>query len=93
MNEYNPDTHSKPGDTLIEILDVRGISRGDLAMQMMCSIPKIERLLSGEDWITPEIASKLENALSISAHFWVNRELIYREWLSRKPEKKSEKEA
>jgi HTH-type transcriptional regulator/antitoxin HigA len=74
---------SKPGDTIAETLDHIKMSQAELAERMGKTPPKINDLISGKEPITTTTALQLEKVLGIAAQFWLNREALYREKLSR----------
>lgn len=69
---------SPPGDTLAEILSIKGISKPTLALLMNVSFKTINQIIKGKVVITPETAILLEKALEIDAAFWLEREKNYR---------------
>ena len=69
---------SPPGDTLAEILSIKGISKTALARRMEMPIKTINEIINGLVSITPETAILLERALEIDAAFWLEREKNYR---------------
>ena len=74
---------SKPGDTILETLEHIKMSQVELAERMGKTASKINDIISGKEPITVATALQLENVLGIDAQFWLNREIIYREKLSR----------
>ena len=77
------DLLSKPGDTLVEELEHIKMSQAELAIRMGKTPSKINDLISGKEPITVATALQLEKVLGIDAQFWLNRETLYREKLSR----------
>ncbi len=71
-----------PGETLAEQLEQRGMTVAELASRMRTSESYADKLLKGDVFLTVDTARRLENALGIPAHFWLNLEQIYREDLS-----------
>lgn len=67
-----------PGETIIELMDDRKISRAETAKAIDMSISQFNRLLEGTIPVTPRIASKLEKFFGVMAYFWLNLEAIYR---------------
>ena len=67
-----------PGETLVEELEVRGMTQQELAVRMDCSPQVIAEIVRAESAITPEIASALSKALGGSSQFWTNLEEHYR---------------
>lgn len=74
---------SKPGDTILETLEYLKMSQVELAERMGKTPSKINDIISGKEPITVNTALLLEKVLNIDAQFWLNRETIYREKLSR----------
>lgn len=74
---------SKPGDTILETLEHLNMSQAELASRMGKTPSKINDLISGKEPITLNTAFQLEKVLRIDAQFWLNREMLYREKLSR----------
>lgn len=74
---------SKPGDTILETLEYNKMSQIELAQRMGRTPSKINDLISGKEPITVSTALQLEKVFSIDAQFWLNREMLYREKLSR----------
>lgn len=72
---------SPPGDTILETLTENNVTAGDLAEQMGITQVQMDGLIAGKEPITEQIALRLEVALDIPAHFWLNREKLYREKL------------
>lgn len=77
------DLLSKPGDTILETIEHIKMSQAELAERMGKTPSKINDLISGKEPITVATAFQLEKVLGIAAQFWLNREMIYREKLSR----------
>lgn len=79
-NEYQPDYVSPPGDTLLEILEERQISRPGLAKVLGFPLFLLNEIIEGKTPISPEMARRLEKILvKPTAEFWLNRERLYRE--------------
>lgn len=81
--EFQPNWVSPPGDTIAEILEMRGFSFSDLARQLGTSIARAQQLTQGSVEIDQHIAQGLERALGPSAQFWLKREQQYRSDLTR----------
>ncbi|MDB9535667.1 HigA family addiction module antitoxin [Dolichospermum planctonicum CS-1226] len=88
QNRYNPDYVSHPGDTLLEVLEDRGMTQAELAERTGRPKKTINEIIKGKAAITPETALQLERVFNIPASFWNNRERHYREFLAQKEEKK-----
>lgn len=83
VNQYQPNFVSPPGETLLETLQEREISIGELAAKTGIPESAIAEIIGGKAAITPEIALQLERILGIPARFWHNRERHYRDYLAR----------
>jgi HTH-type transcriptional regulator/antitoxin HigA len=82
-NKYMPDFISPPGETLAEILKERKITRAEFANRMGLHKKTINQLIKGKAGITIRIAYKMGLALGVpTAHFWIERERLYRESLA-----------
>lgn len=82
QNQYQSDSVSPPGETLLETLDVIDMSQAELAKRMGYPVNKINEIIQGKVTITTEIALHLEQVLHIPAFFWLKREQHYRESLT-----------
>lgn len=80
-NEYEPDVVSPPRETLRELLQDRSMTQVELAKRMGKTTKAVSDILSDthDVSITPETALQLEQALGLSARFWLSRESAYRE--------------
>lgn len=83
INKDERDLLSKPGDTIVSTLEHIKMSQAELAERMGKTASKINDIISGKEPITMATALQLEKVLGIDAQFWLNRELRYREKLSR----------
>jgi HTH-type transcriptional regulator/antitoxin HigA len=70
---------SAPGDTVMDILEERGMTLSAFAQQMNIPLEQIDQLITGRNPITAEIAQKLQAVLGASDTFWLSRESKYRE--------------
>jgi addiction module HigA family antidote len=89
QNEYVPDVVSPPGETLMEMLEERGMSQAELAERTGRPKKTINEIIKGKATITPATALQLERVLGAPASFWNNREQQYRENLARQAERDS----
>lgn len=69
---------SPPWDTILETLQVIGMSQPQLANILGIGTKRLEGIISGEVPIDLDIANRLEATLSIPAQFWMNRDRNYR---------------
>lgn len=81
--EYRPTTVSAPGETLLDLLDERGLTQAELARRLDRPLKTINEIVKGKAAIVPETALQLERALGVPAGFWLTREARYREWIAR----------
>jgi len=88
-NQYNPDFVTPPGETLLETLEVIGMTQAEFADRTGRPTKTINEIIRGKAAITPETALQFEKVLGVSASFWINREQNYREWCARKKEHSS----
>jgi addiction module HigA family antidote len=88
-NEYLPDVVSPPGETLLEMLEERGMSQAELAERTGRPKKTINEIIKGKATITPATALQLERVLGAPASFWNEREQNYRESLARQAERDS----
>lgn len=72
-----------PGEILQEALEDRGMSQSELARRMGRPTKTINEIVNGRAAITPDTALQLELTLGVSATFWNNLEVAYREHLAR----------
>jgi len=89
QNQYVPDVVSPPGETLLEILEDRGMSQAELAERTGRPKKTINEIIKGKAALTPETAIQLERVLGTPASFWNNREQNFRDWLARQEERKA----
>ena len=83
-NQYEPDAVSPPGDTLQETIDALGMTQAELAERTGRPKKTINEIINGKAAITHESALQFERVLGVPASFWNNRELQYREFLTRR---------
>ncbi len=74
---------SKPGDTILETLEHIKMSQAELAVRMGKTPSKVNDIISGKEPVSVATALQLEKVLGIDAQFWLNREMHYREKLTR----------
>lgn len=85
-NEYHPDAVSPPGETLLETLEIRGMSQAELAERTGRPRKTINEIIKGKAAITPETALQFERVLGVPSRFWNQREQQYREFLAQQQE-------
>ncbi len=72
-----------PGQTIREQIKDRNYTQKEFSIRMDLSEKHISQLLNGQVELTQNVALKLESVLGISARYWNNLEIIYREKLAR----------
>ena len=84
-NTYQPDYAVTPGEVLGHELELRNMSRTELAKRTGLSEKHIIAILKGKGTviITPETALKLERALGMPVEYWLNLEALYQETRAR----------
>jgi plasmid maintenance system antidote protein VapI/Zn-dependent peptidase ImmA (M78 family) len=85
MNDriFEPDWLSAPGGTILDLLEERGMSSNDLAGLLGYSVERTEKLISGKEAITRDVAALLSNQVGGSKKFWLSREMNYRNEVAR----------
>jgi len=66
-----------PGETLIDLLEEKGMTQAELAERMGRPLKTINEIIKGKTSITPETAIQLEGVFSVPAGFWMNLESNY----------------
>lgn len=89
QNQYMPDYVSPPGETLLEVIESKGMSQAELAIRTGRTKKHINAIIKGKASITQESALQLERVLGIPASFWNNSEQHYQEALARVKERKN----
>lgn len=78
-HSFAPDYAIPPGETLREILEMKGITQIELAARTGLTQKTIGLIVKGTGPITYDTAEKLELALDVPASFWNSREAQYNE--------------
>ena len=76
-NNLVPGTLFHPGEYIKDELEARNLSQQQLAGLLQLSKSEVSLLVNGKRNISPAIAIKLEEALGISAEFWMNLQVKY----------------
>ncbi len=82
-NQFEPNYAVPPGATLLETIEVLGMSQSELAQRMGRPTKTVNEIINGKAAITPETALQLEKVVGIPASFWNTAERHYREILAR----------
>jgi HTH-type transcriptional regulator/antitoxin HigA len=85
INQYNPDYAVLPGEVLEYELELRNMSKSELAKRTGLTEKHIIDIIKGRGrvTITPETAIKLERALGMPVEYWLNLEAHYQETRAR----------
>jgi addiction module HigA family antidote len=82
-NRYNPQVAFHPSETLAERLEEMGMGSKEFAIRTGKPEKTISAVLQKKSSITPEMAVQFEHVLKIPAHFWLNKQRSYDEYLAR----------
>jgi len=83
QNQYYPQSRPHPGETLAEKLDEMGMGPKEFALRTGKPEKTIIAIIKGQSSITPDMAVQFENVTRIPAHFWMNHQLSYDEYMAR----------
>lgn len=72
-----------PGETIKELLEDRQMTPEELAFRTNIPGDRLNRILSGQERLSPKYAVKLEPVLGLPASFWNRIEAIYRDNIKR----------
>lgn len=92
-NQYQPQIAFHPGATLEERLEELGMGPKEFAIRSGKPEKTIIAILKGKSSITPEMAVQFEHVLKIPAHFWLNMQRNYDEFIARKERREQLKES
>jgi addiction module HigA family antidote len=81
--QYHPPVAFHPGETLEEKLAELGMGPKEFAVRSGKPEKTVIAILKGKSSITPEMAVQFEHVLKIPAHFWLNMQRNYDEFLAR----------
>lgn len=82
-NQYFPKISFHPGETLSEKLEELCMGPKEFAIRTGKPEKTVIAILKGKSSITPEMAVQFEHVLKIPAHFWINMQRNYDEYLAR----------
>lgn len=89
QNQYFPQSHPHPGETLEEKLQEMDMGPKEFAVRTGKPERTIIAIIKGESSITPDMAVQFENVTKIPAHFWINHQRSYDEYIARVKYKES----
>lgn len=87
-NQYHPQIAFHPGETLADKLQELGMGPKEFAIRTGKPEKTVIAILNGSSSITPEMAVQFEHVLKIPAHFWLNMQRSYDEFLAREQQQK-----
>jgi len=87
---YKPDSISRPGETIEELMGQKRWSASQLGGKLGLGEITVQRLIKGRVKITDDLADKLGEVFGTDANFWRTREKNYREWETEKLKKQNE---
>jgi HTH-type transcriptional regulator / antitoxin HigA len=87
QNQYFPQSVFHPCVTLNEKLEEMVMGPKEFALRTGKPEKTITAILKGESSITPDMAVRFENVLLIPAHFWLNSQRSYDEYIAREKRK------
>ena len=76
-NEYTPDYAILPGEHILELLDVHGMSQKELAERAGVTPKHINTVIKGNARITPEFAHSLGMIFNYPADMWLSFQNCY----------------
>ncbi|HEX6847101.1 MAG TPA: ImmA/IrrE family metallo-endopeptidase, partial [Chitinophagaceae bacterium] len=82
-NQYYPQSRPHPGDTLAEKLGEMSMGPKEFALRTGKPEKTITAVLNGESSITSDMAVQFEAVTKIPAHFWINHQKAYDEYIAR----------
>ena len=83
MNHYTPPVAFHPGETLAEKLEEMGMSIKEFAIRVTKPEKTIIAIIRGDSSITSDMAVSFESVTQIPAHFWMNKQRVYDEYIAR----------
>lgn len=83
MNHYTPPVAFHPGETLAEKLEEMGMSIKEFAIRVTKPEKTIIAIIRGVSSITSDMAVSFESVTQIPAHFWMNKQRVYDEYIAR----------
>lgn len=87
-NQYIPQVVFHPGETLAEKLVEMEMGPKEFAVRTGKPEKTIHAVLKGESAITPDMAVQFESVTKIPAHFWMNKQRSFDEYLARERQRK-----
>lgn len=83
QHQYFPQSRPYPGETLAEKLEEMNMGPKEFALRTGKPEKTIIAVLKGDSSITPDMAIQFEQVTKIPAHFWMNNQRHYDEYIAR----------
>ena len=93
QNQYFPQSRPHPGETLTEKLEEMEMGPKEFALRTDKPEKTIIAVMNGKSSITPDMAVRFEGVTKIPAHFWMNHQRSYDEFIVREKRKVTIEEA
>jgi addiction module HigA family antidote len=93
QNRYFPSMVFHPGETLTEKLEEMEMGPKEFALRTNKPEKTIIAVMKGKSSITPDMAVRFEGVTKIPAHFWMNHQRSYDEFIVREKRKVTIEEA
>jgi addiction module HigA family antidote len=93
QNRYFPSMVFHPGETLTEKLEEMEMGPKEFALRTDKPEKTIIAVMNGKSSITPDMAVRFEGVTKIPAHFWMNHQRSYDEFIVREKRKVTIEEA
>jgi addiction module HigA family antidote len=93
QNRYFPSMVFHPGETLTEKLEEMEMGPKEFALRTDKPEKTIIAVMKGNSAITPDMAVRFEGVTKITAHFWMNHQRSYDEFIVREKRKVTIEEA
>ena len=93
QNQYFPQTSPHPGETLAEKLEEMQMGPKEFSLRTDKPEKTIIAVMNGKSSITPDMAVRFEGVTKIPAHFWMNHQRSYDEFIVREKRKVTIEEA
>lgn len=87
INQYLPQSYAHPGETLEEKLQEMGMGPKEFAVRTGKPEKTIIAVINGDSAITADMAIQFESVTKIPAHFWMNGQRLYDEYVARQKRK------
>lgn len=83
LNQYFPQSYPHPGETLEEKLQEMGMGPKEFGVRTSKPEKTIIAVIKGDSAITADMAIQFESVTKIPAHFWMNSQRNYDEYIAR----------